>query len=83
MEENDNTRKKLYVDVSLGSSFIRTLMRINAIADIYDIIRPNVDIESSTTMVEFQEWRPIKVLTKREKQWGDPSKCKNDVVSKI
>ena len=30
----------------------------NAIGDIQDIKRVNADFESSTTMLEFQEWMP-------------------------
>ena len=41
----------------------------NARGDIQDIKRSNVDADISTTMVEFQEWMPIRVLTRCKKQW--------------
>ena len=35
---------------------------------IQDIKRVNVDVEASTTMVEIQEWMPIRVLNSCRKQ---------------
>ena len=53
----------------------------NAIGDIQDIKRVNADFESSTTMLEFQEWMPIRVLS--NEQWEvDTDRCKNDETSK-
>ena len=42
----------------------------NTRGHIQDIKRTNADVASSTTMVEFQEWMPIRVLTGCKKQWG-------------
>ena len=62
-----------------GFEECKWLGHFNARGDIEDIKRVNANVESSTTMLEFQEWMPIRVLTRCKTKWEvDPNKCKND-----
>ena len=56
--------------LKFGLEGCKWLGRFNARGDIEDIKRVNADFESSTTMLEFQEWMPIRVLTTCKKTMG-------------